>query len=123
MVSPWKKRDQQKVRTETRGRVASCLWLHSQYAITAPDAGRASAHRFENGAALDCVQKRIELGTGARQLDRVILVGRIDDASPIDVRHALHLFAIFADRAHLDKHQLALDMVAVRQVDDLDDFN
>ena len=56
----------------------------------------------------------------AGQLDRVALLGDVDDAAAEDVGHALHLVALLADGAHLDQHQLALDVVALGQVDDLD---
>ena len=40
------------------------------------------------------------------QLDRVALLGHVDDAAAKDVGHALHLVAFLADRAPLDQQQL-----------------
>jgi hypothetical protein len=56
---------------------------------------------------------------GAGQLDRVGLFGDIDDAAAEDIRGALHLFALLAHGAHLDQHQLALDVRAFGQIDHL----
>ena len=60
---------------------------------------------------------------GAGELDRVALVGHVEDAAAEDVGEALHLLAVLAGGAHLDQHQLALDVVALGQVDDLDDVD
>ena len=65
-------------------------------------------------------RKASSLAPGAGQLDGVGLVGHVDDAAAEDVRHALHLLAVLAGGAHLDQHQLALDVLALGQVHDLD---
>ena len=53
------------------------------------------------------------------EFDGVGLVGHVDDAAAEDVGHALHFLAFLAHRAHLDQHQLALDVRAFGQVDHL----
>src|SRR5688500_7118431 len=88
------------------------LNLGFQNAIAAADAGGAGADRLEDRGTIDRLEKSVELRSGAGQLDRVILVGHVDDAPAKNVRHALHLLAVLADRAHLDEHQLALDVLA-----------
>src|SRR4051794_37535223 len=95
----------------------------SQDAVSAPDARGAGAHRLEYRRAVDRFQKRVELGTGAGELDRVIAVGDVDDAAAENVGHALHLLAILAYRANLDEHQLALDVLALGKIDDFHDVD
>src|SRR5690606_17889529 len=86
----------------------------------APDAGHAGAHGFQDGAAVQGVDERLDLFLHAGQLDRVGLVGDVDDAAAEDVGHALHFLALLADRAHLYEHELALDVRALGDVDHLD---
>jgi hypothetical protein len=64
--------------------------------------------------AVDGAMKASSLDAVAGQLDGVGLVGDVDDAAAEDVGHALHLLALLADGAHLDQHQLALDVAAPR---------
>src|SRR5512144_3149929 len=101
------------------------IWgcLDSQHAFAAADPGGAGAHGLEDHAGLDRLQERVELGAGAGQLDRVALVGDVEDAAAEDVGEALHLVAILAGRAHLHEHQLALDVVPFGEVDDLHDVD
>src|SRR5579862_3195794 len=96
---------------------------NSQDPLAPADTGRTGTDSFQNHPRLDCLQERVELLAGAGQLDRVALVGDIEDAAAEDVGEALHLVAILAGRAHLDEHQLALDVVALGQVDDLHDLD
>ena len=58
---------------------------HPQNALAAPDAAGAGAHGFQNGAAVNGVQKGVVLGLVAREFDGVALVGHVDDAAPEDV--------------------------------------
>ena len=82
-----------------------------------PDAPVRTVSRITPGSIAP--QERVELLAGAGQLDRVALVGDVEDAAAEDVGEPLHLVAVLARRAHLDEHQLALDVVALGQVDDL----
>src|SRR5687768_9043424 len=108
------------MREGRRGRPRRALpWSHSEYAVAAADAGSARAHRFHDRGAIERLEKGVELGAGTGQLDGVVLVGDVDDAPAEDVRHALHLLAVLAHGAHLDQHQLALDVVAVGEIDHL----
>src|SRR4051812_35617071 len=95
--------------------------LDSENPIAAADAGSTRAHGLEDGCAVDRLQERVELRPGPGELDRVVPVGHVDDPPAKDVRHALHLLAVLAYSAHFNEHQLALDVLAVRKVDDLDD--
>src|SRR5665213_3465605 len=90
-----------------------------QYPLAAADSRRAGAHRFQDDARLDRHQERVELRTGAGELDRVALVGDVEDAAAKDVGEQLHLVAVLDGRAHFDEHQFALDVVALGEVDDL----
>src|SRR6185295_14772248 len=84
--------------------------LDPKDAVAAADAGGAGTHRFQYRAAIDGLQKCVELGAGASQLDGVVLVSDVDDAAAEDVSRAFHLLAILSHRARLDQHQLALDV-------------
>ena len=86
-----------------------------------PDAPVRTVSRITPGSI--AVQERVELAAGAGQLDRVALVGDVEDAAAEDVGEPLHLVAVLARCAHLDEHQLALDVVALGQVDDLHDLD
>src|SRR5438132_1021537 len=103
---------------------SSCLLLplNSKNPLAPPDARGAGAHRLENGPGLDRLQERVELLAGARELDGIALVGDVEDTAAEDVREPLHLVAVLARGAHLDEHQLALDVIAIGKIDDLDDF-
>src|SRR6185312_15600189 len=91
-----------------------------QHPLAAPDAGYAGAHGFQDRAAVERVEEGVELLGGAGELDRVGLVGDVEDAAAEDVRGALDLLAVLARGAHLHEHQLALDVLALGQVDHLD---
>src|SRR5881409_3113027 len=92
---------------------------YSQDTFATTNAGSTGAHRLQNHAGLDSLQERIQLRPRAGELDRVALVGHVENASAEDLGQALHFIAILSRGAHLDQHQLALDMVAVSEVDDL----
>src|SRR5690242_13651750 len=87
-----------------------------QEPIATADAGRAGAHRLENRRTIDRLEKSVELRARAGQLDRVILIGDVDDAATKDVRHPLHFFAVLAHGSHLDEHQLAFDVLAFGEI-------
>src|SRR6185503_4174900 len=95
----------------------------SQYAVAAADSARTGAHGLEDRARIERVDERVELLAAAGQLDRVRVVRNIDDASAEYVRHALDVVALLRPGAHLDQHQLALDVLGFRQVADLDDVD
>src|SRR5258706_8937125 len=88
--------------------------------LAAADAGYTRTHRFKNRGSVERFQESIELLGGAGELDRVGLVGDVDDSSAKDVRGALDFLAILAGGAHLDEHELPLDVLALGKVDDLD---
>src|SRR5688572_19963548 len=90
-----------------------------QHPLAAPDPGYAGADGFQDGAAVERLEEGVELLGGAGELDRVGLVGDVDDAPAEDVGGALHLLAVLAGGAHLHEHELALDVLALREVDDL----
>src|SRR5690606_35067366 len=113
--------------SETRGwlqpgaRTAGRPWgSQFQYALAAPHAGDAGADGLQDGAAVQRADEGSDLVLHPGQLDGVGLVGDIDDAPAEDFRHALHFFALLADRTDLDQHELAFDMGAFGQIDDLD---
>src|SRR5262245_44075760 len=95
----------------------------SEYAVAAPDSARAGAHGLQDRARIERVDERVELLAAAGQLDRVGVVRNIDHAAAEYVGHALDLVALLRPGAHLDQHQLALDVLGFRQVDDLDDVD
>ena len=72
-----------------------------------------------NHAFVDRFEEGIELGRSAGELERVALLGHVDDAAAEYLRHALHLVALLADRAHLDQHELALGVGALGEIDHL----
>src|SRR6185436_20470383 len=80
-----------------------------QYPLAAPDTRYAGPHGLEDRAPVERVEECVELFRGPGELDRVGLVGDVDDAPAEDVGGALHLLAVLAGGAHLDQHQLALD--------------
>src|SRR5690606_1117088 len=104
----------------TPGRRSSAEALELQYTIAAPDAGSTGTDGFQNGVARHGFQKCIELRSAAGELDGVVAVGDVDDAAAEDVGHALHLLPVLTHRAHFHQHELALDVVALGQVYDLD---
>src|SRR6185312_7643686 len=87
--------------------------------LAAPDAGDAGAHGFQDRAAVERVEEGVELLGGAGELDRVGLVGDVEDAPAEDVGGALDLLAVLAAGAHLHEHELALDVLALGEVDHL----
>src|SRR5690606_38552250 len=97
--------------------------LNLQDALAAADAGAAGTDGLQNRGAVDRIDEGIQLGLVAGQLDRVGLVGDVDDAAAEDIRSTLHFFTFLADGTDLDQHQFALDERAFGQIDDLDDFD
>src|SRR5271156_4411723 len=94
--------------------------LSPEYALAAADARGSGPYRFQDHARFDRLQEGVELRSGAGELDGIALVGDIEDAAAKNVGKPLHLVAVLARRTHLDQHELALDVVAVGEVDDLD---
>src|SRR5664279_3602544 len=84
-----------------------------QDALAAADAAAARADGLEDHAAVDGLEECVELFGRSRELQRIALLGDIDDAATEDLGHALHLVAFLADRPHLDEHELALGIGAV----------
>src|SRR2546429_7902578 len=97
--------------------------LDPQDAVAAADAARAGPDGLDNGAVVERVDEGVELASVAGELDGVGVVGDVDDAPAEDVRHALHVLALLLPGAHLDEHQLALDMLSFREVDHLDNVD
>src|SRR5690606_9920851 len=90
--------------------------LKFQYTFATPDTRDASAHGFENGAAIERIDEGLDLSLVARQLDGVDLVGNVDDMAAENVGHTFHFFAFLANGAHLDEHELTFDMRAFGKV-------
>ena len=90
-----------------------------QDAIAAPYAACPGSHRLDDRSLIQRPDERVELGAVAGKLDGVGVVGDVDDAAAEDVGHALHVLALLLAGAHLDEHQLALDVLGFREVDDL----
>ncbi len=88
------------------------MWsgLQLEYAVAATDAAYARAHCFENQGRINGAEKGVELALVAGQLDDVGGVGDVDDAGTKDVGGTLDLFAVLAGGAHLDQHELALEV-------------
>src|SRR5258705_13582797 len=99
------------------------MTLNPQNSFAPTDARRAGAHGFQYDAWFDRTQKRVELLARPRQLDRIAFVRHVENAAAKNIGEPLHFVALLAGGADLDEHQLALDVVALRQVDDLDDFD
>src|SRR5207302_2429289 len=97
--------------------------LDPQDAIAPADAARAGTYRLDDGALVERLDEGVELAAIARELDGVSVLGDVDDAPAEDVRHALHVPALLLPGAHLDEHQLALDVPGFRDVDHLDDVD
>src|SRR5438445_13898105 len=97
--------------------------LNPKNSFAAADARRAGAHGFQYDAAFDRPQKRVELLARPCELDRITLVRHVENAAAKNIGEPLHFVALLAGGAHLDEHQLALDVVALSQVDNLDDLN
>src|SRR5882757_10617314 len=74
--------------------------------LAAPDPRGTGSHRLQDGAPLERLNEGIELGSGAGELYGIGVLGNVDNAAPEDFGHALHLFAVFAHRPHLDQHEL-----------------
>src|SRR5690606_19642465 len=53
--------------------------LKFQYTFATPDPGYASAHGFENGAAIERIDEGLDLSLVARQFDGIDLVGNVHD--------------------------------------------
>src|SRR5690606_39129306 len=94
--------------------------LKFQYTFATPDARDACAHGLKDGTAIERVDEGLDLFLIAGQLHGVDLVGDVDDVATEDVGHALHFFALLADRPHLDEHELTLDVRPFGEVDHLD---
>src|SRR6478672_6075609 len=93
--------------------------LDLQDPLAAADAGHAGADRLQDRGPVERFQEGVELLGGAGQLDGVGLVGDVDDAPAEDVRDALEFLAVLAGGADLHEHELALDVLALREVDHL----
>src|SRR5919201_4501818 len=100
-----------------------CPYLDPQDAVAAPYAARAGPDGLDDGAVIERLDEGVELASVAGKLDGVGVVGDVDDAPAEDVRHALHVLALLLPGAHLDEHQLALDVLGLREVDHLDDVD
>src|SRR5207237_1399422 len=83
----------------------------SQDAMASADAARAGTYRLDDGALVERLDEGVELAAIAGELDGVSVLGDVDDAPAEDVRHALHVLALLLPGAHLDEHQLALDVL------------
>src|SRR3546814_160590 len=83
----------------------------------------AGTHGFQDGAAVKRVEKRLDLFLYAGQFDGVDLFRDVDDAAAKYLGHALHFFALLAHGAHLDKHELALDVRPFGQIHHLNDID
>src|SRR3546814_640459 len=89
--------------------------LKLQNAFAATYARYPGTHGFEDGAAVQGLDKRFYLALVASEFNGVDLVGYVNDATPENIGHALHFFAFLAYRPHLDQHELAFDMRPFRQ--------
>src|SRR5882762_4402593 len=90
--------------------------LYPEDSFAAADSGRAGAHSFEDHTGFHRLQERVELRARPGELDGIALVGDVEDIPAKNVGEPLHFFAILSGGAHLDQHQLALDVIAFRQV-------
>src|SRR5262245_51466059 len=68
--------------------------LDPQHALAAADARGSGAHDLENHPRLERLQERIELLAWTGELDRVALVGHVEDAAAKNIREPLHLVAV-----------------------------
>src|SRR2546423_11126713 len=88
--------------------------------LAAPDARSAGSHRLQDGAVLERMNERIELCSRAGELDGIRVLGNVDNATPEDIGHSLHLLALLSHCPDLDQHELALDVGCFRQIDYFD---
>src|SRR5712692_7830418 len=93
--------------------------LDSKNAVAASDAARAGPYGLDDRALVERLDERVELAAVAGELDGVGVVGDVDDPAPEDVGHALHVLALLLAGAYFDQHELALDVLGLRQVDHL----
>src|SRR3972149_3469853 len=65
------------------------------------------------------LDESVQFRAVAGELDGVGVVRDVDDAAAEDVGHALHVLAVLLPGAHLDEHQLALDVLGLGKIDHL----
>ena len=94
--------------------------LNFQYPLAPANAGGTGAHGFQDRAAVDPIEKRIEFRSGTSQLNRVGFIRDIDDSATKDIGHAFYFLAILADRPQLYEHHFTLDMIAFAQIHNFD---
>src|SRR5450432_2150614 len=94
-----------------------------QHPLAAPDAGYAGADGFQDRGPIERIEEGVELLGRSGELDGVGLVGDVDDAPAKDIRRALDFLAVLAPGPDLHEHELALDVLALRKVDHLDDVD
>src|SRR5471030_787133 len=94
-----------------------------QHPLAASDARYAGADGFQDRGPVERFEEGVELLGGSGELDRVGLVGDVDDAPAEDVRGALDFLAVLAPGPDLHEHELALYVLALRKVDHLHDVD
>src|SRR5262249_26769325 len=77
-------------------------------------------HDLEDAERLQQLEERVHLLFRARDLDDVGLARDVDDLRAEDVDEVGELAAGLLVGAHLDEHELALDVLRLREVADLD---